>query len=51
LPPRSRQVRFALHDVDSIRGRGTSVGRSSAAGIVAAGHLYLLVQISLIPPT
>lgn len=43
-------VRFALRDVDSIRVRGTSVRRSIAAGIVAAGYFYLLVQISRIAP-
>jgi hypothetical protein len=44
-------VRFALRDVDSIRVRGTSTGRSIVAGIVAAGYLYLLVQISRNAPT
>lgn len=44
-------VRFALRDVDSIRVRGTSVGRTIVAGVLAAGYLYLLVQISRIPPT
>ena len=44
-------VRFALRDVDSIRVRGTSVSRSIVAGVVAAGYLYLLIQISRIGTT